>query len=454
VAGDRCDAGLLRELESWRHDGEPERGVDVFVTYAGDPAALTAAGLEFGHHDGEVATGTVRLADVAALEAVPGVRWLSASARTHLLIDRSMPEIKATAVRAQAPPYTVAGAPGLTGKGVLVGVIDDRIEYFHRSFIKPGTDPQLTRLVAIYDQYDLVDEAHGKIPPAGFSTGVLWDEAAINSVLKSKALGAIPLHSNFDHGSHVAGIAAGNGSFKDGQFAPYTFVGVAPEADLAFCNGLLTAGKATEALTFLFGVAGERGQPCVVNMSFGTHEGARDGSSELERAIDRALHGADGEPLPGRAVVVAAGNEADVRRHGRKSIAANGSITFRLDIEKITFPNGTSLAEDLMPDVLYFWYDGAASIELRVTPARSTPGDWLNPGGVQTIRVGGKPVATSASAGSPDPFSGKKKIEITLPAPVRLGRWTVELREIAGVPATVDVWVERSDIEIWPQLGP
>lgn len=449
------DAGMLLELESWRRAGsDPDRRVDVFVSYEGGPAALTAAGLDLGHHDGAVATGSVRLADVAALAAVDGVGWVSRSARTHLLIDRSMGEIKATALRSSAPPYTVGGVPGLTGKGVLVGVIDDMISEFHQTFIRPGTVPEKTRLVGIWDQ-KLLAPRPGQVSPPGFSYGVYWTEDKINDVLFRRDTHAIGLTADYDHGSHVTGIAAGNGLARDGRFPPFTFVGVAPEADIAFSNAAFSpsARIAGDALKFLFAEATRRGQPCVVNMSFGTHEGARDGTSDLELAIDRALHGPDGEPLPGRAVVVAAGNEADAGRHGRKSVAANGTITFRLDIEPIKFPNGKTLSEDLISDYLYLWYDGAASLDLRITPARATPSDWISPGQSITVSAGGAVMATVAAAAGPEPRNGKRQIVVSLPGPVRLGRWTIELRETAGAAATVDLWVDRSDIDIWPQLA-
>lgn len=450
------DAGMLLALESWRHAGsDPERRVDVFVTRPGDPAPLVSAGLALGHHDGEVATGSLRLADLPAVAAVDGVRWIALSAPVHLHLDKSIKEIRADQVRSNAPPYAVGATAGLTGKGVLVGAIDDMVMEFHPSFARPNTTPPQTRFAGIWNQ--LPRPVGGQTSPPGFPYGVLWDETAINGVLKSKDYAALKMTSRYDHGSHVTGIAAGNGWRPDGRFPAYTFVGVAPEADLAFCNGaaLVSARAASDGLKWIFGLATARDQPCVVNMSFGTHEGARDGSSELERAIDRALHGPDGQPLPGRAVVVAAGNEADMRRHGRKTLAAGGTESFRFDIEKITFPNGLSISEDLSDDKFYLWYDGAASIELRILPPRSTFSDWLKPGQSQTIAIRGTTVATTASAAQPDPFNGKKRIEVALPGPVRLGRWTVQIREVANQPATVDLWVDRiGDSDLWPQIVP
>ncbi len=450
---ERCDAGIRRAQLAWRvHGSDPDTRTDVFVTTHGSIEVLVAAGLNLGYFDGTVATGSVRVADIDELAAVDGVEWVAMSARTQLLIDKSMKEIGATELRSPAPPYTDDGAPGWTGDGVLVGVIDDMISEFHLTFIKPNTTPQLTRIVAIWDQKL---DATGPQNPPGFNYGNFFDEASINDALKRHDLGKINLTATFDHGSHVTGIAAGNGALKDGPAAPFTFVGVAPEADIAVTNAAIapSSRRASDAVNFLFNLAAERGQPCVINMSFGTHEGARDGSSELERAIDRALHDANGHPIPGRAVVVAAGNEADEARHGRKKVSANGMITFTLNFAPIVFPNGVKLEKDVTNDYLHIWYDGSASLNIRITPPRGAPTNWLTPGNGTAVGPGNTVIATMFSTRTPNPRNNKLQIEVQFEAPAQQGQWHIDLQETAGAPATVDLWVERNDFDIHPKLA-
>ncbi|TYB44011.1 S8 family serine peptidase [Actinomadura chibensis] len=461
--GPNCDAEVLRALLDWEGNGaDPDDRIDVFVTFYGTLEALTEAGLDPGHVHGDLVTGSIALADVAGLAGADGVRWVAASARTRLHIDRSMGEIKATALRAASPPYNAGGVPGLTGKGVLVGVIDNRLTVTHPTFNVPNTTPPKSRIIGYWDQFST--PAAGQKPPsgfgfpAGFNYGVWWDEAAVADVVANNRVGAIWTSAEFDHGTHVAGIAAGNGSGRDGPFAPFTFVGVAPEADVVFANSatLVSSRAVSEAVALFHQIASQRGPagvPCVINMSFGTHEGARDGSSALELAIDKLMHDANGDPVRGRAIVVSAGNEGDARRHGRKNINAFANVSFRLEVEEIVFPNGTKLPEDRVDDQLYFWYDGAARIELRVTPPRSTPSAWTQPGQQSVISIGGTPVATVVSPPQPDPNNGKRKIDVTLKGPVRKGTWKIELHEIGGAAATVDVWVERENIDLWPQLA-
>ncbi len=476
---EKRNARLLLELACWHSERQrllregnesaladlDGRRLSVFVTYEGPIDALHECNLVIGHYDGTVATGSIAHHDVDALCNVRGVTRVSLAAPVYLHIDRSMPEIKANLLRSNAPPYTGSGGnPAYTGKGVLIGVIDDAIYERHLSFTHPNPNarPQdrKTRIVAIWDQ--IAQPIAGQTPPPPpFVGGTYWTESQINSVLAAGPAGVsvIKVSSAVDHGTHVTGIAAGNGSLRDNQFAPYTFVGVAPEADIAFCNAAqLTSNTAriVDAMNFIFKLAEDRGQPCVINMSFGTHEGARDGSSDLERAIDRVLTGADGEPRPGRAVVVAAGNEADMRRHSRKIMSPGGQLVFRMFVAETTYPNGLTT----MPrpagnpiigyDYIVIWYAGEASIEIRVTPPGGPPEPpmFVGTGGVQvTPRVG------IVVADAPDPANGKNYISIRLFGPVALGEWKLELRETAGVETPVDIWIDRNgDFYINPRF--
>lgn len=476
-----CSLELLSELARWKfvrdqlavngasdqerteHDTQE---VSVFVTFTGSASSLDDSPLRVGYYDGAVVTGWIKLADVEAFLNFAGVERINLSARIATHIDRSMADIKVDSIRSKAPPYSsTSQAKAYTGKGVLVGVIDDSIWELHPSFCvpvlpvpSPGSNSRpirKTRIIAIWDQ---IPKGQGRDkPPAGFSYGTFWSEQDINNILAQGAFGAIGLASTIDHGSHVTAIAAGNGALYDAGLAPFTLVGAAPEADIAFCNAAHAdptgSAAASDAMNMIFALAEERKQPCVVNMSFGTHEGARDGTADLELAIERALIGPDG-PRPGRAVVVAAGNEADMRRHSRKFMLANGRRDFGLKEEFFTYPNGLTVkAKDpanrlLNYDRLYVWYQELAALDVRVIPPSGTPDpDWTSFG---DIKISPKVCVVS---GAPDPGNGKKYIVITFQAPMDLGNWRLEFRETAGVDTPMDVWGDRiNDEYIYPRF--
>lgn len=159
-----------------------------------------------------------------------------------------------------------------TGKGVLVGIIDSGIDASHEAFKKDGK----TRIVEYLDQtknrrYNSAQIDQGKAADSPDTIG---------------------------HGTHVAGIAAGNGNGSPGNI----YQGVAPGADLAVVKTTMETGDIAKAIKDIFKLADRRKQPCVINLSLGGHFGGHDGTTIAERTIDQ-LSG------PGKLVVISAGNE-------------------------------------------------------------------------------------------------------------------------------------------------
>lgn len=204
----------------------------------------------------------------------------------------------------------------LTGKGVIVGVIDSGIDWRHPDFIKPdGT----SRIIAIWD---LLDDSFinsgGKIgtSPPTFGAdgellpGTIYTNAQINAALKGK--GTVNTQDNNGHGTATAGTAAGNGGSTGGKYA-----GVAPEADLIIvkagdCGGVVRGW--IYGAEWIVQVAKNLKRPVVVNQSFGGHLTAHNGTDSEEQFLNTLT----GKGIPGVVFTVSAGNE------GRFSLHAAG----------------------------------------------------------------------------------------------------------------------------------
>ncbi len=204
----------------------------------------------------------------------------------------------------------------LTGKSVIVGVIDSGIDWRHPDFLKAdGT----SRIIAIWDLFDeSFAGSGGKIgtsPPTLADDGdplpgTIYTNTQINAALKGK--GTVNTQDNNGHGTATAGTAVGNGRSTGGKFA-----GVAPEADLIIvkagdCGGLVRAY--IYGAEWIVRTAKILNRPVVVNQSFGGHLTAHNGTDSEEQFLNTLT----GKGIPGVAFTVSAGNE------GRFSMHASG----------------------------------------------------------------------------------------------------------------------------------
>ncbi len=218
------------------------------------------------------------------------------------------------------------GYGGLTGKGVVVAVLDTGIDFHHPDFITydaAGTPTSRVRYFwdTLHD-YNAADKVGSRAPvsfPDGSSIGTIYSRDELTADLRA----AKPRITQTDfngHGTACAGIAAGNGNALRQQY-----LGVAPAADLV----IVRIGDANERMVseYLSGaifdwlekVAGAA--PMVVSCSFGGFNCGHDGSSILERQID-ARFSLD---RPGRAILIAAGNNGTKRMHAAVTLSGTSA---------------------------------------------------------------------------------------------------------------------------------
>lgn len=166
-----------------------------------------------------------------------------------------------------------------TGKGVLLGVIDQGFEYRHPAFLDAEGN---SRVRAVWNR---------------------------STSLDTKPLTTIPAMGDkggYGHATHVTNIAAGRDTGNH-------YYGVAPEAEIIMIPSQFIDYEVLENIKYIKESAEAEGMPWVVNMSFGTQLGPHDGTAGCSQEID-ALSG------PGGILVGAMGNE------GEKTIHASGTI--------------------------------------------------------------------------------------------------------------------------------
>ena len=202
--------------------------------------------------------------------------------------------------------FQVASAPyNLSGRNVLVGVLDSGLDVWDRDFRNPdGT----TRVRYFLDQ----------------QTGREWTADEINAVLMSETgaendldegqnqtnLRNLPIDVS-GHGTAVAKIAAGNGNGSGERFR-----GVAPDSELIIVKLGTSVNESfprttqlMSGLTYVVKKAVSMNMPIAINLSFGNTYGSHDGTSILERFMDNVSE-------IGRCVIcVGSGNEGTTFGH-------------------------------------------------------------------------------------------------------------------------------------------
>ena len=310
-----------------RDPGGPIRA-DVFVrARPGIESSLRALGARVGARAGEWVTAQVPLDRLREVSALPGVRSVEVARRARLLTDSSMLDIGATGRRRRQVADLFEDA---TGRGVIVGFVDSGIDFLHADFIEDDT--RRSRILWLWDQ---TLDGSG---PAGtaFTYGYECSRVELGPE------GSCASRDTRGHGTHVAGIAVSDGSFRGPNQS--SFPGVAPGAEMVVVKSDLSFTSIIDGVAYIFERAAQLGRPAVVNLSLGTQVGPHDGDEAASLALD-ALSG------PGRIVVVAAGNEGNNRnlpttdplpaRHGEGSAPAGQSFAMTFRVEPYAFQPGS-----------------------------------------------------------------------------------------------------------------
>lgn len=184
----------------------------------------------------------------------------------------------------------------LTGQGVIVAVLDSGIDYSHPDFRNADGS---TRILALYDE--TLDREF---------TAEQINEA-INAPNEWERFRLVPSRDTSGHGTHVAGIAAGNGRASAGVNR-----GVAYESSLlvvklgtAEPDGFPRTTQLMRALDYVVEKALQLKMPMAVNMSFGNNYGSHSGTALLESYIN------DMSNYWKTVISVGTGNEGAARGH-------------------------------------------------------------------------------------------------------------------------------------------
>ncbi len=222
---------------------------------------------------------------------------------------------------------TVQDAPyNLSGRGVLVGIVDSGIDYENPDFrYEDGT----TRIAALWDQ-----SAAGT-PPAGYAVGAEYTREQINAALAetdpARRFQIVPSRDTSGHGTAVSGIAAGSGRGSTGR----QYRGAAPEAELLVVKmgvprpeGFPRTTELMQGVDYVIRKALELRMPVAVNISFGNTYGSHDGTSLVERFLN------DIADSWKNVICVGSGNEGTSAGHAAGRVADDEETEVQLAVQE------------------------------------------------------------------------------------------------------------------------
>ena len=241
------------------------------------------------------------------------IEYIELPRDVSLSLRESMPHACVTTVHGP-------GRYNLSGKGVIVGIIDSGIDYTHHDFRDENGN---SRILFLWNQ------SGTGAPPAGFTRGVEYRTADLNSALRNpQPFSVIPQMDTVGHGTAVAGIAAGNGRSSNGMER-----GVAYDASLIVVRlgeaGRGSSARSTDimrALKYITDKAQALDMPVAINLSFGTNNGSHGGGSLFEEYINS---------VAGRwktVIVAATGNEGFAGHHYGASLTTGQTLEISFTI--------------------------------------------------------------------------------------------------------------------------
>jgi len=433
----------------------PDDPLYIAVKFTGDVAALQRAGFQIASTVGHIAYGVTNLTGLEALARHPQVESIEKQRRRSTHLSDSVPDIHANQVWHRSGD----NFNGYTGRGVIVGIIDTGIDFTHQVFRKPDGK---TRILKIWDQ-TLTAQAGETVPgpitdpkialgatPIPLGYGVEYNEQQINDTLAGGSPPVKVRHQDEDgHGTHVAGIAAGDGSQSGGCHLSYHYIGVATEADLIMVRkwGLSKSDKTQppgasntqiEAIQYILNEARKLQpdttkppRPVSINLSLGLFSDLMDGSAADCQSVDQLLT----NNSIGTAIVYSAGNDGASRFHARGTVPAGPTAVLKLNF-KIADNDKKSRS-------LSIRYTGS-NLQVRLTSpvvATAGPVGWVTPGNSTVSNT------ANGLGGSVTVNNQPNRISIRLvPGPVLPptapatfvpnidGTWTIELQDTGSSP--------------------
>jgi len=354
----------------------------------------------------------IPISEVKNFEVSSSLKYMKLSRFSKLFLDKVREKIGIENF------YNYSGIGDIQGKDVIIGIVDTGIDTSHWDFWKGSSVP---RILYIWDQ-----TTNGKYPQ-GFNYG---REITMGDILANPLIGT----DEEGHGTHVAGIAGGNGNESAGKYK-----GIAPSSEFVIVKTTLSTPDIIDGINYIMNKAKSLGKPCVINLSLGSDLGSHDGK-DIEGKLLKDMINYYGEE--GNIIVAAAGNSGDMKIHYSNTISSTSSVTATMRVE-------TNIQNEADQIYIDSWFDftiPGLAVEVKVTtPSGSTTG-WLSfsTSSYSISTIDGKITVESVS----NEYNGSGNIFIMISdsdsTQIKEGNWQISFRTTNGT-TLIHSWMLTSD---------
>ena len=233
-------------------------------------------------------------------------------------------------VRAETGVDRAVDSLGVSGKGVIVAILDRGIDWESNDF---RNDDGTTRIAYIYD---LSDDSGARDADNVYGRGTVYSRHEIDHALSTGV--TLATRDAVGHGTTTTAIAAGNG--RNSADAKYR--GIAPEATIVAVK--VVAGEGADepdffdysalpvAIDFAVDKARELSMPVVILLNVGSVGGPTDGTSTISRKIDDTV----GPNHPGVVFVTGTGDDGGPSKTQARAggdVPHGGTIDLRFELD-------------------------------------------------------------------------------------------------------------------------
>ena len=322
----------------------------------------------------------------------------------------------------QSEPYN------LFGEGVLIGIIDSGIDYSHPDF---RNEDGTTRIEALWDQ-----TIEGT-PPPGYDIGTLYTRERINEALQTpmpQRMDIVPSTDLSGHGTHVTGIAAGNGRASNGLYR-----GVASQSELIIVKLGSSIGASfpktsqlMQGIDFVIKYAILLDKPIAINISFGNNYGSHTGRTLLESYLN------DVAIIWKNCIAIGTGNEGASGNHAQGVLTMGKNQIVEIAVSEYEFSLNLQIWKN--------YYDHFSIVITAPNGTRVGP----IPERLGTQQFNVEQTQVFLYYGEPTPYNPQQEIYIEL---IPLGRyinsgiWRIVLVPERIVTGNYDIWLPSGGVK-------